>query len=175
MAKKNGMFARSLRVYVVTISRTGYKFTRNVYDKFLPIHVKRVKSAVIQLPDPKDFFVKSLTSIASAENDPELPDSQETAPSSQVTGSQKRQKLPPKVILQQENNRQRHEIDQLRREKGEQKQEVDKQKDLVDQLMGQIDLLLRQQTQLLSQIERGSNASKLQSSGASGLSQVFKD
>jgi hypothetical protein len=52
----------------------------------------------------------------------------------------------------------------------------------VDQLMGQIDHLLKQQAEsskqqalLLSQIEKGSNASKLQSSEASGLSQVFED
>jgi hypothetical protein len=61
--------------------------------------VKRVKSAVIQLPHPKDFLVKSFTSVASVENDPELPDSQEMAPSLQVMGSQKRQKLLPKVML----------------------------------------------------------------------------
>ena len=71
--------------------------------------------------------------------------------------------------------RQRQEIDQLRREKDEQKQGADKQKDQVDQLMGQVDLLLKQQALLLSQIEKGSNASKLQSSEASGLSQVFED
>jgi hypothetical protein len=41
--------------------------------------------------------------------------------------------------------------------------------------MGQIDLLLMQQALPMSQIEKGSNASKLQSSEASGLSQVFEN
>ena len=36
-----------------------YTFTRNVYDKFLPIHYKRLCSAIDQLPDPEDFAVES--------------------------------------------------------------------------------------------------------------------
>jgi hypothetical protein len=135
--------------------------------------VKQVKSAVIQLPDPKDFLVKSFTSIASAENNPELPDSQEMAPPSQDTGSQKRQKLPPKAMLQQENDRLK---EQLKQQDDQLQKENNEQKDRVDQLIGQIDLLLKQQTLLLSQIEKGSNtSSKLQSSETSGLSQVFKN
>jgi hypothetical protein len=51
------------------------------------------------------------TSIAGAENDPELPDSQEMAPSQDV-GSQKRQKLLPKVMLQQENDRLKEQVKQ---------------------------------------------------------------
>ena len=101
-------------------------------------------------------------------------------------------------MLQQENDRQRQEIDQLRREKEDQinqfmrqlaqrdeqlelqrwemKQENDEQKDRINQLIGQIDLLLKQQALPRSQIEKSSNASsKLQSLEASGLSQVFED
>ena len=36
-----------------------YTFTRNVYDKFLPIHYKTLCSAIDQLPNPEDFAVKS--------------------------------------------------------------------------------------------------------------------
>jgi hypothetical protein len=115
--------------------------------------VERVKSAVIQLPDPKVFDVNSLTAKAVTENDPELLDSQDM-------GSQKRQKLPPKVMLQQENDRLKEQVKQrdelLEQQRREMKQETDKQKDQVSQLMGQIALLL-------SQMEKGSNASsKLQ-------------
>jgi hypothetical protein len=31
---------------------TTYRFTRNVYDIFGPIHIERLRSAVEQLPDP---------------------------------------------------------------------------------------------------------------------------
>ncbi|KKZ60135.1 hypothetical protein EMCG_05160 [[Emmonsia] crescens] len=30
---------------------TAYKFTRNIYDKFMPIHLKRICSAIDQIPD----------------------------------------------------------------------------------------------------------------------------
>ena len=40
---------------------TTYKFVRNVYDKFYPIHHERICSAVDQLPDPEDFDVESFS------------------------------------------------------------------------------------------------------------------
>ena len=46
---------------------TAYRFTKNLYDKFLPLHLDRVKSAINQLPDPKTFLVSSLTSVASGD------------------------------------------------------------------------------------------------------------
>jgi len=91
----------------------AYKFTRKVYDTFVPTHLERIQSAVAQLPDPKsDSFI----SIASTENDSELADSQETmtnAPSSRDTAGFKKPKLPPKVMLQQENNRLKQEKQEL--------------------------------------------------------------
>ncbi|KAL2040143.1 hypothetical protein N7G274_007046 [Stereocaulon virgatum] len=36
-----------------------YTFTRNVYDKFYPIHHERICSAIDQLPNPEDFAVES--------------------------------------------------------------------------------------------------------------------
>ena len=121
--------------FALTVSRTAYKFTRNVYDKFLPEHVKRVKSAVIQLPNPKDFLVKSFTSMAGAEGEPELPNSREIALSSQETGSNKKQKLPPKVMLQQENGQQKEQIDKLKEQID---QERNENKDRIDQFMRQL-------------------------------------
>ena len=38
-----------------------YTFTRNVYDKFYPIHHERICSAVNQLPNPEDFAVESFS------------------------------------------------------------------------------------------------------------------
>lgn len=38
---------------------TAYKFVRNVYDKFYPIHHERICSVVDQLPNPEDFAVES--------------------------------------------------------------------------------------------------------------------
>ncbi|KAI9682367.1 MAG: hypothetical protein M1817_000421 [Caeruleum heppii] len=71
---------------------TAYKFTRNVYDTFVPIHLKRICSAVDQLPDPDVFLVKPLPSVSiveSAEQDDSqaTPCSQEnvSGPSSQTT------------------------------------------------------------------------------------------
>ena len=40
---------------------TPYTFTRNVYDKFYPIHHKRICSGVDQLPNPEDFAVGSFS------------------------------------------------------------------------------------------------------------------
>jgi hypothetical protein len=36
---------------------TAYKFTRNVYEIFAPIHLKRIRSAIDELPDPAGFDV----------------------------------------------------------------------------------------------------------------------
>ena len=66
---------------------TPYTFTRNVYDKFYPIHYERLCSAVDQLPYPEDFAVESfeqddsqLTTSYSQQTEPELPSSQTSEP-----------------------------------------------------------------------------------------------
>ena len=75
---------------------TPYTFTRNVYDKFYPIHHERMCSAVDQLPNPEDFAVESfsqqsnlesfeqndsqLTTSYSQQTEPELPSSQTSEP-----------------------------------------------------------------------------------------------
>ena len=40
---------------------TPYKFTRNVYDRFFPIHYQRVCSAIDQLPHPEAFAVETFS------------------------------------------------------------------------------------------------------------------
>lgn len=93
---------------------TAYNFVRKTYDHFAPIHLKRIRSAVAQLPVPKS---NSFMSIASTENDSELADSQETAtnaPSSYDTAGFKKPRLPPKVMLQQELDRLKEQNSQQR-------------------------------------------------------------
>ena len=63
---------------------TAYKFTRNVYDIFLPIHLERICAAVDRLPDPEVFLVEPLSQRSNAESF-ERDDSQSTASSSQET------------------------------------------------------------------------------------------
>jgi hypothetical protein len=59
---------------------TAYKFTRNIYVVFVPIHLKRVYSVVDKLPDPGVFNVQSSTSFVS--NPERGQEGDETAPSS---------------------------------------------------------------------------------------------
>ncbi|KAL2043398.1 hypothetical protein N7G274_003704 [Stereocaulon virgatum] len=40
---------------------TAYKFVRNVYDKFYPVHLERIRSTVDQLPNPENFAVESFS------------------------------------------------------------------------------------------------------------------
>jgi len=47
---------------------TAYRFTRNVYDTFVPIHLERIRAAVDQLPDPDIFLVEPLSQQSNAES-----------------------------------------------------------------------------------------------------------
>ncbi len=47
---------------------TACKFTRNVYDTFVPIHHKRICSAVDQLPNPEDFAVEFFSQQSNLES-----------------------------------------------------------------------------------------------------------
>ncbi|KAI9801191.1 MAG: hypothetical protein M1825_003465 [Sarcosagium campestre] len=63
---------------------TAYQFVRNVYGSFVPVHLKRIKSAIDQLPDPA---LESLQSIQSAEGGESSQEIMTTsAPSSQEAG-----------------------------------------------------------------------------------------
>lgn len=50
---------------------TAYKFTRNVYDIFVPLHLRRICAAIVQLPDSDVFDVQPLSQqfdVGSAEH-----------------------------------------------------------------------------------------------------------
>ncbi len=61
---------------------TAYKFTRNIYDTFVPIHLERICAAINQLPDPEIFLVEPLSQQSNAES-VEQDDSQSTPSYSQ--------------------------------------------------------------------------------------------
>ncbi|KAI9818629.1 MAG: hypothetical protein M1832_004403 [Thelocarpon impressellum] len=65
---------------------TAYKFTRNLYDTFVPIHVNRVCAAVDQLPDPDAFHVQPLPPQSDGGSVPQQQSSSELGlPSPQTT------------------------------------------------------------------------------------------
>jgi len=108
---------------------TAYIFTKNIYDVWMPKHHKLICSAIDKISENINFGV-SLSDSFSADNELELPDSQETTasvPPSQDTVGYKKPKLPPKAMLQKENDRQ--------------KEQSDEQKDRINHLIGQVDLL----------------------------------
>ncbi|KAI9827228.1 MAG: hypothetical protein M1832_005366 [Thelocarpon impressellum] len=45
---------------------TVYKFTRSVYDMFVPLHPERICSVVDQLPDPEVLEVERLSALGDA-------------------------------------------------------------------------------------------------------------
>ncbi len=47
---------------------TAYKFMRNVYDTFVPIHLEKICTVVDQLPDPEVFLVEPLSQQSNAES-----------------------------------------------------------------------------------------------------------
>lgn len=107
---------------------TAYKFTKNIYDVWMPDHHKLICSAIEEIPENINFGVSLGDSLTS---ESELPDSQAitaSAPSSQDNMGYKKPRLPPKLMLQKENERQRKESD-------EQKQEIAR-------LKGQLDIVL---------------------------------
>ncbi|MCJ1245204.1 hypothetical protein MMC30_002405 [Trapelia coarctata] len=100
---------------------TAYKFTKNLYDTFFPIHLARVKSAVIQLPDPKTFLVNSFPSVASADES-EPPESQEmatSAPASQDIVKYKKPRLTATAMLKEQFDRLKEEYDGLKEQNKE--------------------------------------------------------
>jgi primosomal protein N'' len=126
---------------------TAYKFTKNLYDVWMPTHIKRIRSAIDDLPSGITFEVSvcdSFTSVASADES-ELLDSQDMATSAPTSQERefkipelpraKKPKLQPKAMLEQEVERLR---EQMAQEKEESKQ---RHKELTEQnkeLMGML-------------------------------------
>ena len=71
---------------------TAYKFVRNVYDEFYPIHHKRICSAIDQLPNPEDFDVASSSHQSDLgpfrQNDTELTTSYSQQTEAEIVSSQ---------------------------------------------------------------------------------------
>ena len=127
---------------------TAYKFTKNVYELWMPKHLKRIRKAIDALPVGLDFRVSSapLPSLASAENDLELADSQEMATSAPASQDQdaakfKKPRLTANSILQRENDRLRQETDRQREEMQQQRDQGDQLRQKVQDL---IDLLAQE-------------------------------
>ncbi|KAA6406948.1 MAG: hypothetical protein FRX48_09246 [Lasallia pustulata] len=140
---------------------TAYRFTKNIYNIWMPDHHKLICSAIDKIPEDVNFGVSlgnSSTSIASADNKSEWPDLQEitaSAPSSQDNVGFKKLRLPPKVMLQKENNQQKEQInrqvkwvyrlteqnkelkDWLKQEREQSKQEFDRLKEAINLLKQQ--------------------------------------
>ncbi|KAL9124693.1 MAG: hypothetical protein Q9217_006003, partial [Psora testacea] len=112
----------------------AYKFTRKVYDTFVPIHLKRIRSAIAQLPDPK---LESSTSVVSTENTSGRPVSQEiatSAPASQDMVLLKKPRLSATGMLKEQVDQQKQENDRQRQEMNELKEQT---KDLMNMLKEQ--------------------------------------
>ncbi|MCJ1386406.1 hypothetical protein MMC17_009532 [Xylographa soralifera] len=118
---------------------TAYKFTKNVYDIWMPDHYKLICSAIDDIPPDINFEVPlggSFTSNASADES-ELLNSQDmatSAPASQESGfvvpplpSAKKAKLMPQAMLEQEIERLREQNKQEREQSNQQLTELMKQ------------------------------------------------
>ena len=150
---------------------TAYKFTKNVYEKFMPEHLKAIRSAINDIPANLDFGVQlgdTCTSNASAEDESELPNSQEivtSAPSSQDTERLKKPRLTATAMLREQLAQRVQQLMELlkyqtpsnvssgnestlQKENNRQMEQIDKQKDLINHLIGQVDLLKQRKDQL---------------------------
>ena len=97
---------------------SAYQFVRNVFDSFVPKHLKRIKSAIDQLPDPALESFQSTQSAEDAESSQEMITA--STPSSQEVGFKKPDS--PKRGLTTDL---RAQIDQLTNLLGEAKQRED--------------------------------------------------
>ena len=123
---------------------TAYKFTKNVYDVWMPTHIERIRSAINDLPSGINFEVGgSFIPIASADES-ELPDSQDMATSAPTSQERefkipelpraKKPKLQSKAMLEQEVERLREQMAQEKEESKQRHKELTEQnKELTEQ------------------------------------------
>lgn len=112
---------------------TAYTFTKNVYNLWMPIHLKRICSAIDDIPSGVNF---ELSLSASVIERSELSDYQRSnaepmseyesleAQKSQDSAIFKKPRLPAKSMIQRENDRQKERIDELKQEIDRQRQEM---------------------------------------------------
>ena len=87
---------------------TTHHIVRKIYDYFAPIHLKRIRGAIAELPVGSTFGISSASLESNTELDPDTQsDSQEMAedaPSSMGSEQAKKPRLRPTAMLQQEND-----------------------------------------------------------------------
>ena len=135
---------------------TAYKFTKNVYEIWMPKHLKRITKAIDALPVGLNFNVSSasFTSVTSAENESDSQEIAASAPVSQDTERMKKPKLTATALLREQLAQRDQQLmlllkqqnpsteSKLQRDYDRQQQEIERQKHQIDKLMD----LLKQRT-----------------------------
>jgi hypothetical protein len=152
---------------------TCYTFTRNIYEKFVPIYLETLKGAIDQLPDPLET---SFESAVTATDEESAFSSQEIALNAPESQSEFRKPRPTKGLIaelrtmnqnllqqleQQQKNfdKQREESkQQLAQQREESKQQLEQQQKNFDKQREESKQQLEQLTQLLQQHIRGSKS-----------------
>jgi hypothetical protein len=154
---------------------TCYTFTRNIYEKFVPVYLKVLQRAIDQLPDPLEASFESAitaTDEESALSSQEIPSSQESEfrKPRQTRGLNAElrtmiQNLQKQLEKQREESKQQLELQQkkaeqqleLQQKKAEQQLELqqkqaEKQREESKHQLDQLTLLLQQQSEQLNQL-----------------------
>ncbi|KAI4141274.1 MAG: hypothetical protein LQ340_007682, partial [Diploschistes diacapsis] len=124
----------------------AYNFTRRVYAYFVRIHLERIRSALSSLPSLRPESVYEVSS----DNNTEVPESQASLtsiPPSQRAGSYKEHSLLESVLIRNENNKLRQEMQE--RERLQQEREREQQ----EQLRSLHALFLQQEERMKEQME----------------------
>ena len=104
----------------------AYNFTRRVYDHFVPIHLDRIRSALLSL----NSLLPESAYEANSNNSTEAPESQAllaSMPPSQAAGLGKEPSLLSTVLLQSENSKLRKEVSSLIRQQQERERQQQEQ------------------------------------------------
>ena len=127
---------------------TAYKFTKNVYEKWIPGHLKRITKAIDAMPMDLNFGVSttSFDSTPSIDTETDFQGVAQSTISSQDTERPKKPKLKPTAMLQQEIDWLRQQLarereenkEQLAREREESKERHAEQKEENQKLMQQL-------------------------------------
>ena len=125
---------------------TAYNFFRKLCDDFAPIHLQRIRDAILYLPEPKPKYFVSTTGVEKAA---EMPSSQEIAASasSQNAATFKKPRLPPKSQQLSSNANEaklQEENDALSANQAKLQEANDGLKAQVNVLMAQVNVLFTQ-------------------------------
>ncbi len=152
-----------LRAYDGKNKWTAYNFVRKLYDYFAPILLKIIQDAVSQLPNSRSESFVVFTISTSAENEADLPNSQEmvatSAPASQDTERVKKPRLTATAVLKEqlaqrdrqqrqlerENTRQKQAMEELREQMAQDKEEMAQEKEESKQRHTELMDLLKEQ------------------------------